>query len=347
MASILKRLIKVAITATYLTIFSILFTILKPFARARNRELQKQASTLSVRAAKKLDCDASSTKIFLPKASIYLHVIEAGNKENPMVVLLHGFPDTWNCWKHIIPVLVKKGYYVVAPDMRGYNLSDKPSGVHNYEIPKLASDVEELITKLNKKTASVVAHDWGGLVAWYFAENYSHMLNHLIILNAPHPEAYMREARRNISQLLSSWYILFFQIPWLPANLITFNPEGASRTIFKTFRKDKVTEEDIKISASAFAQDGALDSMLNYYKALVRSLIKDMFKRKKEETSQITTPTLVLWGENDVALKKELAEASEFVKDFQVVYIPRCSHWTTLDAPEEVEREVIKFLERK
>jgi len=277
-----------------------------------------------------------------------LHAVEAGDRNGKLVVLLHGFPDTWHCWHGVIPALVKQGYFVVAPDMRGYNLSDKPKNVSDYYLNVLAADVKELIEKYYKKTAVVVAHDWGGVVAWHFAERYPEMLEKLVILNAPYAKAYAKELKKNKRQLLASWYIFFFQIPYLAQNLISYAPQKAVETFFVTKNKNALNPEAKELLASAYVQDGALPAMINYYKGLVRSRLfpapRKAGETRKERPAKLQTPTLVLWGQDDVALVPQLAMCGEWVEKLQVTYIPNCSHWVPIEAPEIIAREVIKFI---
>eukprot|EP01111_Echinosteliopsis_oligospora_P016588 TRINITY_DN6955_c0_g1_i2.p1 TRINITY_DN6955_c0_g1~~TRINITY_DN6955_c0_g1_i2.p1 ORF type:complete len:362 (-),score=81.83 TRINITY_DN6955_c0_g1_i2:19-1104(-) len=334
-------------SASYYTFWGTIFSVL-PYAR-KNLERKRRAIELNSQAVRNLNCNASEKRVLLPKANINLHVVEAGEKQGHLVVLLHGFPETWHCWAHLIPVLAAKGYHVIAPDMRGYNLSDKPAGVDEYKVTKLTSDVEELITVFGHKTANIVAHDWGGVVAWAFTTNYSHIVDKLVVLNAPYTQAYQRAVKKNLSQVLSSWYIFFFQIPIIPINLLKHDTEATAREFLVTNKKVNI-ETDVQIVASAMAQDGAVESMLNYYKALFKALAAGDPKKGKRSQAPPTkhkTPVLVLWGEEDIALVKQVADASEWFQDFTIRYIPKCSHWVNYDAPDEVKREVVKFFERK
>src|SRR5262245_18860577 len=123
---------------------------------------------------------------FVDAGGVRLHVAEAGS--GPLVVLLHGFPEFWYAWRHQIPALARAGFHVVAPDMRGYNLSDKPRGVHPYRVPTLVEDVAGLIRASGAPRAAVVGHDWGGLVAWALAMQHPELVDRLVIVNSPHPK---------------------------------------------------------------------------------------------------------------------------------------------------------------
>jgi pimeloyl-ACP methyl ester carboxylesterase len=148
---------------------------------------------------------------------VRLHYVEAG--EGPLVLLLHGFPQFWYQWRHQIPALVEAGFRVVAPDMRGYNLSDKPLGVQAYRVELLARDVERLILACGEWTADVVGHDWGAIAAWVVAMRHPDRVGKLAILNVPHPARFL-DGLLSPMQLLRSSYVSFFQIPRLPEEVI-------------------------------------------------------------------------------------------------------------------------------
>ncbi|MGQ9490001.1 MAG: alpha/beta fold hydrolase [Anaerolineae bacterium] len=197
-------------------------------------------------------------------AGVRLHYVEAGT--GPLIVLLHGFPEGWFAWQHQIPALAAAGYCVVAPDMRGYNLSGKPAGVRAYPADLLADDVAALIRALGDRRpdgsgapATVVGHDWGTAVAWLFAMRHPDLLARLAILNVPHP-ARMMQGLRTLRQLRKSWYIFFFQLPWLPEAALRARDFAVLR---QTLRRDPVrpaafSDEDIARYVEAARQPGAL-----------------------------------------------------------------------------------------
>ena len=173
------------------------------------------------------------------------HYVEAG--EGPLVVLLHGFPEFWLSWRHQIPALVAAGYRVIAPDMRGYNLTDSPSRVSQYKIEVLASDVVALIKHAGEQKAHVVGHDWGAAVAWQVAMRYPEIINQLAILNVPHPRAFQKGIRRP-SQLIKSWYMFFFQIPLFPELLLSRRYRKVMRKIANKHyvNQGKLSDSDIE-----------------------------------------------------------------------------------------------------
>jgi pimeloyl-ACP methyl ester carboxylesterase len=157
-----------------------------------------------------------------------LHCVEAGT--GPLVVLLHGFPEFWYAWRHQIPALADAGYRVVAPDLRGYNTSDKPSRVRDYRPRVLVQDVADLIVALGAGSAAVAGHDWGGGLAWLLAMQHPKRVERLVLLNAPHPVRFLK-GLRSPRQLRRSWYILAFQLPWLPERLVAARDFQALRWI--------------------------------------------------------------------------------------------------------------------
>lgn len=272
--------------------------------------------------------------------SVRLHYVEAGS--GPLVLLLHGFPEFWYSWRHQIPVLAQAGYHVVAPDMRGYNLSDKPAGWRSYGAEHLAGDIAGLIRGFGAERAQVVGHDWGAAVTYLTAMQHPEVVERAAILNVPHPQR-MLEGLRNPRQMLRSWYMFAFQLPWLPEALA---PLGGFALWRRTLRADApaaFSERDLDRYVEAWSQPGALQAMLGYYRAALRQSPR----RARARMSRIEAPVLVIWGEQDRALGSELAEPDpEWVPNARVERIPDASHWVQMDAPERVNRLLLDFLER-
>lgn len=277
---------------------------------------------------------------------VTLHVAEArppfvsGDdvpKDVPLVVLLHGFPEFWWSWREQLRALSEAGCWVVAPDMRGYNESDKPEGVRAYEIEKLADDVAGLVRALGRDEAVVVGHDWGAVVAWQFAQQHPSMLERLAILNVPHPLAMMRGLRRP-KQLRKSWYMFFFQLPRLPELLIAKDDFAFAR---RTFRADGFDRETIEHYVDALRVPGAAASAINYYRAAIRRVLTGRTPKMKV----IERPVLVIWGDRDRFLGREMADPPKrFVPNARVVHIPEATHWVQNDAAEEVSRLLSEFI---
>lgn len=265
-----------------------------------------------------------------------LHYVEAGS--GPLVVLLHGFPEFWYSWRHQIPALAQAGFRVLAPDLRGYNLSDKPKGVSAYHVDLLAGDVVGLVRHAGGERAHVVGHDWGGGIAWWLGIHRPEVVDRLAILNSPHPTAFLRELRRP-GQLLRSWYMFFFQLPWLPEWAIR---RGNFADLARTFRKARpgaFSKRDIEQYKEALGQQGALTAAINYYRAMFRN-----FRLLRGPLPVVPAPTLLLWGKDDDYLSVGLTEGLESaVPDLRRALI-EATHWVQCDAPDEVNRLLIDFL---
>lgn len=267
---------------------------------------------------------------------VRLHYVEAG--EGPLVILLHGFPEFWYEWRFQIPALAAAGFRVIAPDLRGYNLSDKPRGVGSYRVDALVEDVAALIRHVGVERAHVVGHDWGGVIAWYLPMLHPELVERLAVLNAPHPAAFRRELRRP-DQLFRSSYVAFFQFPWAPEAAFRANDFALLEHVFRTepARPGAYTDEDVRLYKEAMARPGALTASLNYYRAAVR--------HSPPRVRRIDAPTLLIWGERDPHLVVRLTEGVErWVPDLRVERIPEASHWVAVDEPERVNRLLADFL---
>ena len=271
---------------------------------------------------------------------VRLHYVEAG--EGPLVLVLHGFPQFWYQWRHQVPALVEAGFRVVAPDMRGYNLSDKPLGVRAYRVELLARDVERLIVACGEGTADVVGHNWGAIVAWIAAMRYPERLERLAILNVPHPARFL-DGLLSPMQLLRSSYVFFFQIPRLSEELIRAGDFALLRSVFRRdpVRPGALTAEDIERYIEAIAQPGTLTATINYYRALLRYPVETRALLRRVEA-----PVLVIWGERDRFLSRRLAEPPHlWVPNLvHVKRLPEASHWVAEDRPLEVNTLLLDFL---
>lgn len=272
---------------------------------------------------------------------VRLHYVEAGS--GPVVVLLHGFPEFWYGWRHQIAPLAAAGYRVIAPDMRGYNQSEKPPGVHAYAVETLVKDVAALIAHCGVTRATVVGHDWGGVVAWEVAMRRPDVVEKLIVLNAPHPAAFLRELRTP-TQLARSWYAFAFQVPVLPELLIALGDYRMLRAVFRRdpVRSNAFTEDDIQRYRDAFAIPGARTATINYYRAAMR---RNPRRITAEAVRSVTVPTLLIWGIGDRYLSPALTERlGQWVPRLRVERIVGASHWVQHDAPEQVTALMLGFL---
>jgi len=298
--------------------------------------------------------DVSVTHEDVVVNGVRLHCVTAGPEDGDAVVCLHGFPEFWYSWRYQLPALVEAGYRVVAPDMRGYNTSEKPRGVDAYAIGELLGDVLGLIDHYGDGRAHVVAHDWGGAIAWALGTLHPEVVDRLVVMNAPHPAAMARDF--DLAQLKRSWYVLAFQVPWLPEFGATVGDGYAIRRVFREqpTNPDAFTDADVERYAEAFCRPGAARAAINYYRAYVRSIALPMLKSTlpgvrrffdPPGATEIAVPTLLLWGERDVALNVSLSEGlDEWVPDIRVERYPTASHWVQCDVPEAVNEEVLAFL---
>ncbi|MBW4651259.1 MAG: alpha/beta hydrolase [Kastovskya adunca ATA6-11-RM4] len=275
---------------------------------------------------------------YITSNGIRLHYVTQG--EGPLMLMLHGFPEFWYSWRHQIPEFAKD-YKVVALDMRGYNESDKPSEQSAYVMEEFIKDVEGVIAGLGYEKCVLVAHDWGGAIAWNFAYAHPEMVERLMVLNMPHP-AKFAAGLQTPQQLLKSSYIFLFQLPMLPEWLLQMNDYALLRNAFRemAINKNAFSEADIEAYKNAAAKPGALTAMLNYYRNAIGSFA--------QEWDLLTVPTLMIWGESDQALGKELTYGTEeYVQDFRLKYIPNCSHWVQQERPELVSQYMREFLALK
>lgn len=272
---------------------------------------------------------------------IHLHVVQAGPADGPVLILLHGFPEFWYGWKNQIPAFAAAGYRVWAPDQRGYNLSEKPPRVQDYNLDLLAADVAGLIHQSGQERVFLAGHDWGAAAAWWVAIKYPELLRKLLILNVPHPTVVRRFALRSNEQRLRSWYIAFFQLPWLPEFLLRRNEALAiAESMKRTSRPGSFGPADLHLYRRAALRPGALAAMLNWYRAAARTHTERM------PSLRVTTPTRIIWGVHDVALCRELAPLSlEMCDDGDLVYLEEATHWLHHDEPQRVNQLMLEFLQ--
>ena len=281
----------------------------------------------------------SWTHKFIDTNGITLHYVTEGKGD--LMLMLHGFPEFWYSWRHQIPEFAQD-YRVVALDLRGYNESDKPPNQDAYVMEELIRDIEGVIRGLGYESCVLVAHDWGGAIAWSFAYAYPDLVDRLIVMNIPHP-AKFEAGIRTPQQLQRSWYMFLFQLPVLPELLLGWNDYEAIAKSLQGMAVDKsaFSEADLEAYKDAAAKRGALTAAINYYRNVFRSLLN----RNGQRWEVLEVPTLMIWGEKDTALGKELTYGTEvYVKDLQIKYIPNCSHWVQQEQPQLVNQYMREFL---
>ncbi len=274
---------------------------------------------------------------------VQLHCVIAGT--GPLVVLLHGFPEFWYSYREQIPVLAQH-FTVVAPDMRGYNLSSKPEKIADYVVPTLVEDVVQLIHSFGAAQAHIVGHDWGGAVAWATALSRPDITQSLTVLNMPHFRLFSQNLLTNPRQRRRSWYIGVFQLPWLPEFVIRRRDYEFIRGVFRgmAVHKERFTDDVLAAYKAAMAQPGAARAAVNYYRAVGRSASQRALATADPVAKM---PVQVIWGERDTALGKELNDGLErYVPDLTLHFIPDASHWVQQDRPDLVNQYLLEFLLR-
>ncbi len=269
---------------------------------------------------------------------ISLHAVAAGPKDGAVVVLLHGFPEFWYGWRKLIEPLAAAGFRVIVPDQRGYNLSSKPVGIAAYALSELVSDVIAIADQLGQQKIFLAGHDWGAAVAWGAALLHPQRVAKLVVLNVPHPSVMRKFMKTRLRQVLRSWYIFFFQLPWLPEALFSaFHFRVGSRSLLRSSRPGTFSAEDLAQYRAAWSQPGALTSMIHWYRALFRY-------RSKFPDRTVHVPTRILWGERDAFLLSEMAhESLRYCADAELYTFANASHWLQHEEPARVSELLVEF----
>ena len=267
-------------------------------------------------------------------------VFEAG-EGGKLALLLHGFPQHAVSWRHQVPYLAGLGYRVWAVNQRGYGGTSRPRRREDYALDQLTEDVAGLIDAAGASSVTLIGHDWGAFVAWIFAIRRIRLLERLVIINVPHPLCFRRELK-TWAQRRKSWYIGFFQLPVLPELLLA---AGEGRLLAATMRHDArnpeaFSNEVLDVYRANVSAPGAATAMLNWYRAAGRDVMA-----ATDLDALIETPTLVIWGEEDVALGLPCLDGTDlYVRDLRIERLPNFSHWAQEDAPQEVNRVLGEFL---
>ncbi|RJT07442.1 alpha/beta fold hydrolase [Halococcus sp. IIIV-5B] len=268
---------------------------------------------------------------------VQLHVVTAGKPDAPLVVLLHGHPDFWYGWRAQIIPLVEAGFRVVVPDQRGCNLSEAPDGIDSYRMSKLSADVCELVHSEGQESAHIVGHDFGAFVAWNVALRQPSIVDRLGILNVPHPTVYRDTLRSDLRQIVRSWYVWFYQVPKLPEWTLGRNDmENMVASLELTSNPETFDEETVNLYREAWRHTG-ISPRINWYRGFRRS--------DRPPHDIVTQPTIVCWGQDDVALVSSMAESSiDYCENGQLRMFPDASHWVHHDEREEVTEALLHHL---
>lgn len=262
-----------------------------------------------------------------------------------LALCLHGFPECAHSWRHQLPLLARLGYRTWAPDLRGYGGTDTPRDRSAYAIEHLLADVDGLIEAANARGRTLlIGHDWGAIIAWYYAMRHPDALERLAILNVPHPTS--GQEQLSLRQFARFWYAIFFQLPRLPEWLLSSRGPGwpvemMRRTAVHPERFDDAAMTHFEANA---ARPGAAKAMLDYYRAGMAG--GGMKRQRALGHPVIHTPTLMLWGEQDVALTRELTfGTAKYVPGLVLRYLPDASHWVQQDQPELVNSMLEAWLQ--
>ena len=279
-------------------------------------------------------------KILFENAGVALHAVAAGPKDGPVAVLLHGFPEFSYGWRKPTDPLAEAGFRVIVPDQRGYNLSSKPRGVASYALGALVSDVIAIADQLGQKKILLAGHDWGAVVAWSTALLHPERIAKLAIVNVPHPSVMRRFLNTRPRQMCRSWYIFFFQIPWLPEKFFSaFDFYVARRALLRSSRPGTFSAEDLAQYRAAWSRPGALTAMINRYRAAVRY-------RTRFADGTVRVPTRILWGERDKFLMSEMARASlGHCTRGELFSFPDATHWLPHEEPARVSELLVEFFQ--
>ncbi|HEX8416207.1 MAG TPA: alpha/beta fold hydrolase [Methylobacterium sp.] len=265
---------------------------------------------------------------------------EAGSGE-AVALCLHGFPEARISWRHQLPYLAAQGWHAVAPDLRGYGDTSRPRERRAYRLEHLVADAGALFDALGARRRLLVAHDWGGLIAWTFAMQRARPLDGLVILNVPHPAVFRSVLGRSWRQRARSWYVGAFQIPLLPEALLTAGrAAGLARAFTATAAVPGAFPPAVLERYRANAtQPGAMRAMIDYYRANLGTLMREA------PSPMIDVPTLMIWGEQDTALGLELTEGyGPYLRDFTLRRLPQAAHWVQQEAPDAVNAAIGNWL---
>jgi pimeloyl-ACP methyl ester carboxylesterase len=268
---------------------------------------------------------------------VSLHVVQAGPADGAPVVLLHGFPEFWYAWSGVAAPLARAGFRVIVPDQRGYGDSDKPQGVAAYQIDRLGDDVAGLIAALGHERAFVVAHDWGGGVAWNLALRNPARVAKLVVLDTPHPD--VDRVMPKSEEETTNWFRTFFQIPLLPEELARWgNWRLLSNSLRDTAKPGAFPEEKLALYRSAWDRDGAFGAGVNWYRAAYR------FAEEPPEPRRVTVPTQILVAAHDAFIPGDMTRASaQLCDDAELVELGSGTHWVVQEEPERIATELIAF----
>lgn len=281
---------------------------------------------------------------FIKLSEVKLHYVELGNKEHPLIIFLHGFPDFWYTWRNQAKELAKN-HWVICVDMRGYGDSDKPTRISDYTLKKLSGDVAELIKALGANSATLISHDWGAAVAWEVAGRHPQVVQRLIVMNGPHTHAASLLTFSDLWEILRARYRFFFLLPILPEIVLRWN----DCYIFDMVYRDKrlqLCDHDIEAYKYTFGKPGDFKGPLNYYRSIQWARLLSL--EDPPMPPKVQMPVLQIWGTEDLALSMKMAEATRnYAENMTIKMVKGAGHWVHQERPEVVNKYIAEFLEGK
>lgn len=281
-------------------------------------------------------------------SGVRLHYAECGDPGAPLMLMVHGFPEFWRGWEPLMPLLADR-WHVLAPDLRGYNLSSKPEGVKAYRATQVAGDLASLIEQLGGGSATLVGHDWGGAACWTLAMTQPERVSRLVILNSPHPVLFARALVADEAQRHASAYMNWLRAPGSEAALAEDNFRRLERFFTSMGAATWFSGEVREAYLRAWSQPGALTGGVNYYRAspLHPATAEDPGASAlslREEDFVVRVPTLVIWGDQDAALLPVVLDGLErVVPDLRVERIADATHWLVHERPESIADSIRRF----
>jgi pimeloyl-ACP methyl ester carboxylesterase len=279
---------------------------------------------------------------FVRSGDVRLHVVEDGPQDGRPVVFVHGFPEFWWSWRHQLDACARGGYRAVAFDLRGFGSSDRPPDVAAYALPNALGDLTAVIDSVGGR-ATVVSHDWGGALGWSYAALVPDHVDALVVMNAPHANAYA-DLPKHLSQLQLSWYMFFFQFEGVAEDVLSRNGYELLRTWFYDTATVELGADEVARYLELFARPGALTAGLNWYRANVPPA--SYLAQQRFQLPPITCPAMLLWGLDDAYLTWDLGRrAGEFCTGpFTLQALPDTGHWIQQERPDEVNSLLLEFL---
>ncbi|XP_049765008.1 epoxide hydrolase 4-like [Schistocerca cancellata] len=318
---------------TFLVVKS-LFNPSKPFWYRKKRD----------KAPECLQDPALGTHHYAKLKGIQLHYVEKGDHSKPLMLFIHGFPEFWYSWRHQIKEF-SKDYWVVAYDMRGYGDSEKPESVSSYSMDLLVDDVKQLVEYFGKQKITLVAHDWGGMVAWYFLLKHPEKVEKYIIMDTGFPKGFFN----SLKQFFKSWYIFFFQMPYLPEMFASsFDLENFTKVFIDdgSVETGGITEEDIEAYKFTFQNKGGFTAPINYYRASMRKRTTNEPQPKRAEPRFDLPVGLFLFAENDRYLEGEslLKTAKTWIPNLKTQIVSGGNHFVQQSVPTQLNHVMREFL---